>query len=187
MQRGLSVVLVTCVAETAVRYVAGLEFSFVEEPLPANALAEMRTVSEHTGAPIILDESFLRADQLAALAGDPQRWIINVRVQDGGLLRSLSLVKAARDSGISIIVGAQVGETSVLTRTGLIVARAAGGDLLAQEGAFGTHLLETNVALYPCPDDAANASAWPPVWPAFRVQVQSLLDRAGKLALAGGE
>ena len=139
-------------AETAVRHLAGLDFSFVgiEEPLRANALDGMRTVSEHTGSPIILDESFLRADQIAALARDPERWIINVRVSKmGGLLRSLALVKNARDSGIAIIVGAQVGETSVLTRAGLIVARAAGGDLLAQEGAFGTHLLEVDVAMPP--------------------------------------
>ena len=136
-------------ADTAVRYLSGLEFSFVgiEEPLPANALAGMRTVSEQTGAPIILDESFLRADQLPAIAADPERWIINVRVSKmGGLLRSLALVKTTRDIGIPIIVGAQVGETSVLTRASLIVARAAGGDLLAQEGAFGTHLLKTDVA-----------------------------------------
>ncbi|MCH7747396.1 MAG: hypothetical protein IH939_04785 [Acidobacteria bacterium] len=152
-------------AETAVRHLAGLDMSFVgiEEPLPANALEGMRIVSEHTGSPIILDESVLRADQMAALAGDPERWIINVRVSKmGGLLRSLALVKAAREAGISIIVGAHVGETSVLTRAGLIVARAAGVDLLAQEGAFGTHLLEADVAIPPLmfgPGGMLNADA----------------------------
>ena len=126
-------------AETAVRHFAGLDCSFVgiEEPLGANGLDGMRVVSEHTGCSIILDESLLRVGELAALSGDPERWIINVRVSKrGGLLRSLALVKDARESGLSIIVGAQVGETSVLTRAGLIVARAAGVDLLAQEGAF---------------------------------------------------
>ena len=139
-------------AETAGRHLAGLDCSFVgiEEPLAANALDGMRVVSEHTGCPIILDESLLRVGQLAALSGDPERWVINVRVSKmGGLLRSLALVKDARKSGLSIIVGAQVGETSVLTRAGLIVARAAGVELLAQEGAFGTHLLEDDVAIPP--------------------------------------
>ena len=70
-----------------------------------------------------------------------QRW--------GGLLRSLALVKAARNSGLSIIVGSQVGETSVLTRAGLIVARAAGEHLVGHEGAFGTHLLKADVASPP--------------------------------------
>ena len=138
--------------ETAVRHLTGLDYSFVgiEEPLPANALDGMRIVSERTGSKIILDESFLRAGQMATIAGDPDRWIINVRVSKmGGLLRSLAVVKDAHDAGVAIIVGAQVGETSVLTRAGLIVARAAGGDLLAQEGAFGTHLLEVDVAIPP--------------------------------------
>ena len=139
-------------ADVASRYLKGLDCSFVgiEEPLSANDFEGMRRVSERTGAPIILDESFLRSAQLATIAGDPEHWIINIRVSKmGGLLRSLALVKDARDAGIAIIVGAQVGETSVLTRAGLIVSRAAGSDLLAQEGAFGTHLLETDVATPP--------------------------------------
>ena len=136
--------------ETAVRHLQGLDCPFVgiEEPLAANAFDAMRLVSEHTGSPIILDESFLRAEQLAEITGDPERWIINVRVSKmGGLLRSLALVEAARNSGVSIIVGAQVGETSVLTRAGLIVARAAGSHLVGHEGAFGTHLLKADVAV----------------------------------------
>ena len=138
--------------ETAARHLTSLDFSFVgiEESLQANALDGMRIVSEQTGCRIILDESVLRTEQLAAIAADPKRWIINVRVSKmGGLLRSLAFVKNARASGISTIVGAQVGETSVLTRAGLIVARAASDNLIAQEGAFGTHLLEANVATPP--------------------------------------
>ena len=65
----------------------------------------------------------------------------------GGSCASLALVEAARNSGVSIIVGAQVGETSVLTRAGLIVARAAGSHLVGHEGAFGTHLLKADVAV----------------------------------------
>ena len=136
-------------AESAVRHLNDLQFSFVgvEEPLSANALDGMRMVAAQTGVPIILDESLLRADQIPALAADPDCWIINIRVSKmGGLLRSLAVLGAAHAAGISIIVGAQVGETSVLTRAGLVVAREAAGGLFAQEGAFGTHLLQTDVA-----------------------------------------
>ena len=136
-------------AESAVRHLNDLQFSFVgiEEPLSANALDGMRMVAAQTGVPIILDESLLRADQIPALAADPDCWIINIRVSKmGGLLRSLAVLRAAHTAGISIIVGAQVGETSVLTRAGLVVARAAAGGLFAQEGAFGTHLLQMDVA-----------------------------------------
>jgi hypothetical protein len=47
--------------------------------------------------------------------------------------------------GIGLIVGAQVGETSLLTRAGLTAAQATQGLLVAQEGAFGTHLLESDI------------------------------------------
>jgi L-alanine-DL-glutamate epimerase-like enolase superfamily enzyme len=88
----------------------------------------------------------LREAQLAELPGPPDRWIINVRVSKmGGLLRSLDVVRRARAAGFGIIVGAQVGETSVLTRAALSVAASTGSSLVAQEGAFGTHLLQHDV------------------------------------------
>jgi len=44
-----------------------------------------------------------------------------------------------------VIVGAHVGETSLLTRAALTVANSARDLLVAQEGAFGTHLLARDV------------------------------------------
>jgi L-alanine-DL-glutamate epimerase-like enolase superfamily enzyme len=72
---------------------------------------------------------------------------VNLRVSKmGGVLRALELLQALRERGIPVIVGAHVGESSVLTRAALTVAAAAGEHLLAQEGAFGTHLLQHDVA-----------------------------------------
>ncbi len=135
-------------ADEATREIAALDFPFfaLEEPIVANQHAALAEVGEATGVRIVLDESFLRIDQLALLAGPPERWIINVRVSKmGGLLRSLAIVDRARAAGVGVIVGAQVGETSLLTRAGLTVARACEGALVAQEGAFGTFLLERDI------------------------------------------
>jgi hypothetical protein len=55
------------------------------------------------------------------------------------------VIAGARARGIGVIVGAQVGETSLLTRAGLTAARAASDALVAQEGAFGTFLLQRDV------------------------------------------
>lgn len=100
-----------------------------------------------TGARIVLDESLLRREQLESLATDPDRWVLNLRVSKlGGLLRTLEVAAEAREKGIEIVVGCQVGETSLLTRAALTVAQAcAGRGLRAQEGAFGTHLLAWDV------------------------------------------
>ena len=64
----------------------------------------------------------------------------------GGLLRSLAIIESARELGIGVIIGAQVGETSLLTRCGLTAAKAASDILVAQEGAFGTYLLENDIS-----------------------------------------
>jgi L-alanine-DL-glutamate epimerase-like enolase superfamily enzyme len=63
----------------------------------------------------------------------------------GGLIRSLQVLERIRDAGLRVIVGAHVGETSLLTRAALTAANAARDILVAQEGAFGTHLLEHDV------------------------------------------
>lgn len=114
----------------------------IEEPLHVGQYAELSHLAQTLGVRIILDESFLREDQFNCLSSHPQSWIINLRVSKmGGLIRSLAIVEQAKKRGIPLIIGAQVGETSLLTRAAWTVAQAADDTLLAQEGAFGTHLL----------------------------------------------
>ena len=116
----------------------------IEEPLQPGDLAGLAQVAGEAGTRIILDESILRVDQLRALDGD--RWVANVRVSKmGGLNRSLAFASEAAQRGLGIIVGAQVGETSILTRAGLTVMGAAKEHLLSSEGAFGTHLLRRDL------------------------------------------
>ena len=135
-------------ADRAVRYLDALGFRFaaLEEPLRAGNFAGMRRMSRTLDTRIILDESMLRTDQLAEVRADADRWIANVRVSKmGGLLRSLQFCVEARASGVPIIVGAHVGETSVLTRAALVLANSMRDGVVACEGAFGTHLLEHDV------------------------------------------
>ena len=135
-------------AEDAISGVRALGHSFfaIEEPIARNRYAELSRISHALNCPIILDESFVRREQLALLDEPPSQWLVNVRVSKmGGLIRSLDVIAAASARGIGVIVGAQVGETSLLTRAGLTAARAAGSALMAQEGAFGTFLLQRDV------------------------------------------
>jgi L-alanine-DL-glutamate epimerase-like enolase superfamily enzyme len=121
----------------------------VEEPLVADDLVGFAAVARACDTRIILDESMQRTDQLDDL-GDPGLWIVNLRVSKmGGLLRSLALASELARRGIGVIVGAQVGETSLLTRAGLAIAHAARENLIAMEGAFGTHLLARDLTT-PC-------------------------------------
>jgi L-Ala-D/L-Glu epimerase len=132
----------------ALHHVAALDYPFfaVEEPLRSGDYAGMRRLALALGTRMVLDESLQRVDQLGGLDGSDVHWIANVRVSKmGGLLRSLEFIEAARRRGLSVIVGAHVGETSVLTRAAMTVAAQASDILLGQEGAFGTHLLSSDL------------------------------------------
>ena len=90
-------------AAEAIEGIAALDFPFfaLEEPIAANQYAELAEVGEALDTRIVLDESFLRIDQLALLTGQPRRWIVNVRVSKmGGLLRSLAIVDRARSADV---------------------------------------------------------------------------------------
>lgn len=113
----------------------------IEEPLQAGDVDGCTRVAQQSGVKVIADESLRLTRQLEALA-EPSAWIVNVRVSKmGGIVRSLDVVAAAARAGIDVIVGCQVGETSLLTRAALAVIASAPGAVVGAEGAFGTHLL----------------------------------------------
>lgn len=147
-------------ADEAAAFIESLDYPFfaIEEPIGGADVAAglsgprsghyhaLAGLAQRLGCRIVLDESFVRVSQIGHLVENRDVWFINLRVSKmGGLLRSLEVVDAARRAGVRLVVGAQVGETSLLTRAALTVAWAARDLLVAQEGAFGTHLLERDV------------------------------------------
>ena len=67
----------------------------------------------------------------------------------GGILRSVEIAKLCRTEGLKFIIGAQVGETSLLTRSALLLANNYRNCVLSQEGAFGTYLLRHDITANP--------------------------------------
>ena len=133
---------------TALDYLSELKTDYfaIEEPLKPNLYADLSKLATELSRPVILDESFVRPSQIDHLSGDPDSWLINLRISKmGGLLRSRAAIKQARNRGIKIIVGAHVGETSLLTRSALSMANYAKDLVIAQEGAFGSLLLERDL------------------------------------------
>lgn len=138
--------------KNALHHLAALDYGFfaVEEPLRSGDYAGMRRLALALDTRIVLDESLKRVDQLGNLDGSDVHWIANVRISKmGGLLRSLEFIEAVRRRGLSVIVGAHVGETSILTRAAMTVAAQTSDILLGQEGAFGTHLLSNDLVENP--------------------------------------
>ncbi len=130
-------------AREAVYYLRQLAYPFaaLEEPVSVGAVHEMAEISRALGCAIVLDESLTRLEHLHALPGGA-RFIANLRVSKlGGLLRTLAIARAAVARRLPIIVGAEVGETSVLTRAALAVVQACRDHVIAQEGAFGRNVV----------------------------------------------
>ena len=124
----------------------GIRLLGIEEPLAAMQFEQLSKVAEGTQTKIILDESFLNKSHFDSIQKIAPSFIINIRISKmGGLLRSLEIARMAGELALPIIVGAQVGETSLLTRAALTVAHTNKRNLLAQEGAFGTLLLKYDI------------------------------------------
>lgn len=135
--------------EQALSYINALDYDFfaIEEPLHVGDYAGCTAIHNNLDIPVILDESFLRVQQFDEILNQSGAWIINIRISKmGGIVRSLQVANLAKEHLIPIIVGAQVGESSILTRAALTVANTFKNNLVGQEGAYGTHLLKNDVA-----------------------------------------
>ena len=133
---------------SAADYINKLDFEFVgvEEPLVRGDFEGMKKFSNSTNTPIILDESFLCLEHLENIKSSPRNWVINLRISKmGGILRSIEIANQAKRLGLPLIIGAQVGETSILSRAALSIANHYRDIVIAQEGAFGTYLLEKDI------------------------------------------
>ncbi len=132
--------------DEAVHYTLALgreRFFAVEEPVRAKHVEDICRFYEATGYAVILDESLCALEDLRRFENVRGPFIANIKISRvGGLLRALALIDEVKKQGRPIILGCHVGETSLLTRAALVAAAAAGGSLLAQEGAFGDYLVK---------------------------------------------
>jgi muconate cycloisomerase len=118
----------------------------VEQPVAAADLAGLRRVREEAGLAVVADEALVSAADAEALVAERACDAFNVRVSKcGGLTGSLLVAGIARAAGIAVQVGAQVGETAILSAAGRHLA-AYLAPVAAVEGSFGTLLLTEDVA-----------------------------------------
>jgi muconate cycloisomerase len=92
------------------------------------------------------DESLVTVDDARKLITEKSCQAFNIRLsKNGGIAGSLAIAKLAREAGLRIQVGAQVGETAILSAAGRTFA-AHLPELAGAEGSFGTWLLSEDVA-----------------------------------------
>ncbi len=117
----------------------------VEQPVTPEDLAGLAYVTARSPIPVLADESLASFEDAERLASLRACHGFNIRISKcGGLINSARIARVAGDSGLSCMLGAQVGETAVLSAAGRQFATRIDG-LLQLEGSYGTILLERDV------------------------------------------
>lgn len=112
-----------------------------EQPIAAADVAGLARLVRETGLGVMVDESLNDAESLETLIAARACTAVNVRISKcGGLLASYNRCRRALEAGLTVQVGAQVGESSLLSAAQLILI-AAFGQVAYGEGCFGRHLL----------------------------------------------
>ena len=117
----------------------------VEQPLPANDIPGMREVTAAAIVPVVADESLASLRDARRLVDERACDIFNVRVSKvGGLLNAGRIHRCAQAAGLECQLGAQVGETGLLSAAGRHYATRMEG-VRWFEGSYDSFLLETAV------------------------------------------
>lgn len=128
----------------AIERMRPFRLSVIEQPLPADDLEGLRRLRATCEEAIAVDESLRTLEEARALAEMGACDAFNIRVSKcGGLLESMRIAAVAEPAGLFCIVGAQVGETGILSAAGRHLARCIAPRYL--EGSAGRLLLKEDL------------------------------------------
>lgn len=117
----------------------------VEQPLPRGDIEGLVELTARSPIPVIVDESLASLEDAKMLISKRACHHFNIRISKcGGLVNARRLRDAAHAAGLRCQLGAQVGETVLLSAAGNLFASRTEG-LLFAEGSFGTILLATDI------------------------------------------
>jgi L-alanine-DL-glutamate epimerase-like enolase superfamily enzyme len=117
-----------------------------EQPLVADDLEGAARLVSETGLDVMADESLNTRESLERLIKMQACTAINARISKcGGLIATLARCREAREAGIWIQIGCQVGESSLLSAAHLHLC-AEFAEMRHAEGCFGKLLLSEDPA-----------------------------------------
>jgi muconate cycloisomerase len=136
-------------ADTAIEQLGALkqfQLAGIEQPVPAQNLEDMIKVTAAGLAPVVADESLCSLEDARILIAENGCDVFNLRISKcGGLLLSQTLWQMAQENQLECQLGAQVGETGLLSAAGRQFATRI-GDLRWLEGSYGKFLMSEELA-----------------------------------------
>jgi L-Ala-D/L-Glu epimerase len=131
-------------ALAAIEQMRRYRISAVEQPVAATDIDGLVRLTAATPEKIIVDESLRTVDEALALARASACDAFNIRVSKcGGLLRSRRIAQIAAQHELACVVGAQVGESGLLSAAGRHLAASIRPRYL--EGSAGRLLLRRDL------------------------------------------
>lgn len=119
-----------------------------EQPLPPGDIEGLARLVRETGLQIMVDESLNDAASLEELIQARACTALNVRISKcGGLVAAYDRCRRGVEAGMTIQVGCQVGESSLLSAAQLALIGAVGEAVRYGEGCFSHHLLKADPAV----------------------------------------
>ena len=117
-----------------------------EQPIKKEDFKGLSTLVERFPDILIcVDESLCSYQDAKELIDNKCTTLLNIRIsKNGGLFNALRIYDYAKQNGIACQMGAQVGETAILSFYGRVFASIT-GDLMFHEGSFGANLLKEDI------------------------------------------
>lgn len=145
----------------------------IEQPVPADDFAGMQAVTAAGLAPVVADESLCSLEDAKKYAEGKGCDIFNIRVSKcGGLINAGRIKRVADEAGLRCQLGAQVGETGILSAAGRQFATRCSP--IWCEGSYGGLLLEEDIT---DPDVTVGPGGFAPALTAPGLGVDLLLER----------
>jgi L-alanine-DL-glutamate epimerase-like enolase superfamily enzyme len=136
-------------------WLARLGVEFVEQPLPADRIADTRELRRRSPLPFYADESVHRAEDIPKLAGAFDG--INVKLMKcGGLAEAMRMIAVARAHGLKVMLGCMIESSLAITAAAhlspLVDTADLDGNLLLDQDPFvGATVVNGRIVL---PDSA---------------------------------
>ncbi|MBI4430473.1 MAG: enolase [Candidatus Omnitrophica bacterium] len=126
--------------------IVGIKIDCIEQPIPRGNVSDLAKVKAESPIPVMVDESLVTLEDAENLISAKACDFFNLRISKcGGVSQTLQIAKKAEEAGMRLQLGAQVGETAVLSAAGRHVA-AYLDSLEFVEGSYGTMLLTEDIS-----------------------------------------
>ena len=137
-------------ALTAISELRTVGIESYEQPIAANDIAGLSRLVRESSTGILIDEGLTDRQSLQTLITHRACTAVNVRISKcGGLVAAYARCREALDAGLTLQVGCQVGESSLLSAAHVTLLAALAPfkpGVRYAEGCFGRHLLREDPA-----------------------------------------